>query len=198
MKNSTCESFLNQHRIPKSGRLHSYSCKKFSFGSLQPIPTYLAHSFSTVVAYALSFFLPIILSEELGFSVGVSLCLATPPYAFACVFMFVEGWLGDKYRVRAPIIAYNSLQSIVGLCLFGWTKSAGIQYFGVFLVAAGSNATVPACLAYQANNVRGHWKRAYCSASLIMFGGAGGIVGALVFRSQDAPQYLPGIYASLA
>jgi len=28
-------------------------------------------------------------------------------------------------------------------------------------------------------------------------GGVGGIAGSLVFRSQDAPQYLPGIYACI-
>jgi hypothetical protein len=53
-------------------------------------------------------------------------------------------------------------------------------------------------MVFQANNIRGQWKRAFCSASLIGLGGTGGIVGSLVFRSQDAPKYLPGIYACLA
>ena len=30
------------------------------------------------------------------------------------------------------------------------------------------------------------------------FGGIGGIAGSLVFRSQDAPSYHPGIYAAIA
>lgn len=29
-------------------------------------------------------------------------------------------------------------------------------------------------------------------------GGVGGIAGSLVFRSQDAPDYRPGIYATMA
>lgn len=41
----------------------------------------------------------------------------------------------------------------------------------------------------QANNIRGQWKRAFCSATLVGFGGIGGIAGSLVFRSQDAPDY---------
>lgn len=57
---------------------------------------------------------------------------------------------------------------------------------------------IPTALAYQANNVRGHWKRAFSSASLIGFGGIGGISGSLVFRTQDSPHYRPGIYAALA
>ncbi|KAJ5190456.1 phthalate transporter [Penicillium cinerascens] len=153
---------------------------------------------STVIAYSLAFFMPIILSSRLGFSVGESQALSTPPYFFAGILMYTEGWLGDKWRIRSPLIVYNSLQTIVGLCLLEWITSPGVQYFGVFLVTAGCNATVPAVLSWQANNIRGQWKRAFCSASLITSGGVGGIVGALVFRSQDAPKYIPGIIASLA
>jgi hypothetical protein len=65
-------------------------------------------------------------------------------------------------------------------------------------VTSGSNATIPAALTYQANNIRGQWKRAFCSASMISLGGTGGVVGSLVFRSQDAPHYLPGVYACIA
>lgn len=53
-------------------------------------------------------------------------------------------------------------------------------------------------MAYQANNIRGHWKRAFCSATLIGFGGIGGIAGSLVFRRQDSPHYRPGVYAGIA
>jgi hypothetical protein len=40
----------------------------------------------------------------------------------------------------------------------------------VFLACAGANANVPTVMAYQANNIRGHWKRAFCSATLVGFG----------------------------
>jgi hypothetical protein len=60
------------------------------------------------------------------------------------------------------------------------------------------NANIPASMAYQANNIRGHWKRAFCSATLVGFGGVGGIIGSLVFREQDAPHYKPGLYACVA
>ena len=73
-----------------------------------------------------------------------------------------------------------------------------MRYFGVFLVTAGANANVPSAMTYQANNIRGQWKRAFCSASLVGMGGVGGVAGSLVFRSQDAPAYVPGIWACLA
>lgn len=52
-------------------------------------------------------------------------------------------------------------------------------------------------MTYQANNIRGHWKRAFCSATLVGFGGIGGIIGSLVFREADAPAYHPGLYACI-
>lgn len=53
-------------------------------------------------------------------------------------------------------------------------------------------------MSYQANNIRGQWKRAFCSATLVGMGGVGGIAGGLIFRFQDAPSYRPGLYACIA
>ena len=134
----------------------------------------------------------------MGYTVGISQVLSTPPYIFAGIFTYFQGWLGDKYHIRGPIIIWDALQAICGLNLLAWVESAGVQYFGIFLVTSAVNSAIPTVMAYQSNNIRGQWKRAFASASLITSGGTGGIIGALVFRSQDAPQYLPGVYASIA
>lgn len=152
----------------------------------------------TTVSYAIAYFLPIILREGMKFSIAESQCLVAPPYVFAAILMYATAWVGDKYHTRGPILVFNSIIGLIGLPIMGYAKSHGVQYFGVFLVTAGSNANIPACMAYQANNIRGQWKRAFCSASLVGLGGVGGIAGSLVFRSQDAPSYRPGIYAAIA
>ena len=165
----------------------------------QPLrKTLIINSSATVVSYAITFFLPLILRSELKFPQAASQVLTTPPYFFAGIFMYAQGWLGDKYHIRAPLIVYNCIQCIVGLAILGWVQIPGVQYFGIFLVTSASNATIPAALTYQANNIRGQWKRAFCSASIVSFGGTGGVAGSLVFRSQDSPRYLPGIYACIA
>ena len=79
----------------------------------------------------------------------------------------------------------------------GFVDNVGVRYFGVFLITTACNANVPCILTYQANNIRGQWKRALCSATLVGMGGVGGIVGSTVFRSQDEPEYLPGMYACM-
>ncbi|KAF7324885.1 High-affinity nicotinic acid transporter [Mycena kentingensis (nom. inval.)] len=128
-------------------------------------------------------------------AVAKSQCLIAPPYVFGGIVTFICGAVGDKYHIRGPIIVFNNLLCVVGIPLIGWTTSPAIRYFGVFLVTAGTAANVPTLLSYQANNIRGQWKRAFASASLIGFGGIGGIAGSLVFRSQDRPEYRPGLAA---
>jgi MFS family permease len=120
----------------------------------------------------------------MGFTVGAAQCLVAPPYAFAGIVMYAAGYLGDKYHVRGPIILFNMLLCLIGLPLMGFHKNAAVRYFGVFLTTAGANSNVPATMSYQANNIRGQWKRAFCSATLVGMGGVGGIAGGLVFREQ--------------
>ncbi|KAK4143042.1 general substrate transporter [Dichotomopilus funicola] len=153
---------------------------------------------TTTVTYALAYFLPIILTSNMGFDVGQSQCLVAPPYAFAGIIMCATGWYGDRYRQRGAVIVFNCVLCLVGLPLMGFAESAAVRYFGVFLTTAGANANVPAAMSYQANNIRGQWKRAFCSATFVSFGGIGGIAGSLVFRDQDKPGYRPGLYACIA
>lgn len=103
----------------------------------------------------------------------------------------------DKIRNRASSVIVNALFCIVGLPILAFTENNGARYFGVFLATIGANANIPAILTYQANNIRGQWKRALCSATLVGFGGIGGIIGSTVFRQVDAPQYEPGIITCL-
>ena len=89
--------------------------------------------------------------------------------------------------------------ALIGLPILGWTTEPYVRYFGIFLLTAGANSNIPAVMSYQANNIRGQWKRAFCSATMVGFGGIGGIAGTLVFRTQDAPTgYKPGLYACIA
>lgn len=153
----------------------------------------LAFMDSTSVGYSLAFFLPSILREDMGFDVGTAQCLVAPPYVFAALVMIVTSWLSDKFQKRGPFIIFNSMMGLVGLCMTGFAKGTATRYAGVFLGCAGANSNIPLLMTWQANNIRGQWKRAFCSATLVGFGGIGGIIGTTVFRSKDAPQYLPGL-----
>ncbi|EEP77212.1 predicted protein [Uncinocarpus reesii 1704] len=193
--------FVNRHISKDAGAQQD---EPFSFGAffktaLDPIVWAYSLMFccTTTVSYAIAFFLPIILRDYLKFSLGAAQALVTPPYILASITMYVQGWLSDKYRLRSPIVVVNCLAAILGFCLLAWVPSPGVQYLGTFFILSGSQSTMATLMAWQTNNVRGQWKRSFCSASLVSFGGIGGVMGALVFRSQDAPEYYPGIYTAL-
>jgi hypothetical protein len=82
------------------------------------------------------------------------------------LIMFACAWIGDRYRVRGPVLF---LLACLGL------------------ICATANSGIPAVIAYQANNIRGQWKRAFASATLVGFGGIGGIVRSTVLRTKDSP-----------
>ncbi|OJJ54955.1 hypothetical protein ASPSYDRAFT_34775 [Aspergillus sydowii CBS 593.65] len=167
----------------------------FAFIFLSVPPADSCISALTTLSYGIAYFLPIILRDNMGFSVGAAQCLVAPPFVLAGILMVATSWVGDKYCMRAPILAFNSVVTLIGLPIMGFAESSAVRFFGVFLTTAGVNANIPACMAYQANNIRGQWTRAFASATLVAFGGIGGIAGSLVFRSQDAPDYIPGIWA---
>jgi MFS family permease len=129
----------------------------------------------------------------MGYEAATAECLIAPPYVVAAIWMYGCAWYGDKHHIRGPIIIVNACLGLIGLPLLGFTTSPAARYIGVFLATTSCNANVPTILSYQANNLRGQWKRALASATLVGAGGIGGIIGSTVFRSQDKPGYVPGI-----
>ncbi|KAF9883929.1 hypothetical protein FE257_002672 [Aspergillus nanangensis] len=188
------------NRDRSDGDEEPFSLKKFLAPSLDLKIWGFAMIFfsTTTVTYAIAYFLPIILQAGMGFSVGAAQCLVAPPFGFAGIVMYAGAWVGDKYRVRGLIVIFNALLCIIGVPIMGFAKGNAARYVGVFFAVAGANANIPSVMAYQANNVRGQWTRALSSATLVGFGGIGGIVSSLVFRAEDAPNYTPGMYTAIA
>jgi len=152
--------------------------------------------FGIVASASVTNFFPTVV-ETLNYGTVQTLLLTAPPYVLAAIWMYGCAVFGDKKRIRGPLIIVNGCICMIGLGLLGFLKGNGVRYFGVFLATTACNANVPCILTFQANNIRGQWKRALCSATLVGAGGIGGIIGSTVFREQDKPGYRPGMYATL-
>ena len=72
---------------------------------------------NATVAYAISFFMPIILKQKMEFSLAASQCLVAPPYVLAAIQMYLLSVVGDRWHVRGPIILFNNVVSLVGVPL---------------------------------------------------------------------------------
>lgn len=69
---------------------------------------------ATTNAYAIAYFLPIILNDGMGFDVATSQCLIAPPYVAAAMIMYLFAYLGDKYHIRSPFILFSGCILLIG------------------------------------------------------------------------------------
>ncbi|KAF1808506.1 MFS general substrate transporter [Eremomyces bilateralis CBS 781.70] len=147
----------------------------------------------TMPAYAFAYFSPVIIAG-MGYSGGEANALAAPPACAAVFTAFGFAWLGDKYRVRAPVIAAQAIITIIGLMIVAYHTNHGVRYFGIFLGVMGCQGNIPAILAYQSNNIRLQSKRSVGSALQIGFGAIGGILASTTFMEKEAPYYRTGLW----
>ncbi|KAJ7772119.1 major facilitator superfamily domain-containing protein [Mycena maculata] len=170
----------------------------------------------TISTYGVGFFVTLIL-RGLGWSVSASLLLSAPPFVFAGISTVFFSRLSDRYRQRAPFIAFQCLAAIAGWTLTGFAPSGLWRYAGkrpqlslsaciillisyrpgLFLSNAGSSGCVIGILAYSSNNIVSHSKRAIVSSVVISAGGVGGLVASNIFTQASAPRYLPGIIITI-
>ncbi|KAL1605513.1 hypothetical protein SLS59_003315 [Nothophoma quercina] len=148
--------------------------------------------------YSLAFFQPIILRQGMGFSYAKAQLLSSPPYIFTVFASLFTSWLSDRIRLRWPILVGQSIIAIVGLLLVLYPRPPAARYFGLFLATWGTQGNVPASLAYGNNQTARVQKRAVVAAVMISVGAAGGVTGSTIFQAKDAPQYLPGMWATIS
>ncbi|KAI6361176.1 hypothetical protein MCOR25_006547 [Pyricularia grisea] len=153
---------------------------------------------STMPSYALVFFMPIILRDGMGFSTANSMLLMTPPAGLALILALAAAWVGDKYKMRGPIVAFFQLMSAVGLLVMTYSSSNGAKCFGAFWSSSFLPYTIPGILTFQANNIISHSKRAVASATCMIGGGVGGIIASVAFVSKQSPRYLSGVWTTVA
>lgn len=151
---------------------------------------------STAPSYAFPYFMPYLL-QSMGYDAKTIQLLSAPPYVSAVAIAFSFAWASDRTRLRGPFIIAGSLLIILGLSLTAYHHNNSIRYLGIFIGLAGAQANVPTILTYQANNIRTNSKRSVGSALQIGFGAIGGIYASTVFREQDFPRYVNGLWATI-
>lgn len=150
-----------------------------------------------LVSTSLSYFLPIILQSGMGFSAGESILLSAPPYYYAVIPVLLSSLVSDKFRLRGPVIIFNSLCLIVGFCMLGLASNVAVRYIGTFLATGAYISNWAALSAYYTSNIAGQWKRAFTAATVAAFNGAGGIAGSFIVRQNEAPRYATAVWVSI-
>ena len=124
----------------------------------------------------------------MGFSADESILLSAPPYYYAVIPVILSSIIGDRYRMRGPIIVFNSICLIVGFCMLGFTNQVTVRYIGTYLATGAYVSNWAALSAFYASNIAGQWKRAFTAAAVTAMNGAGGIAGSFIVRQSEAPR----------
>lgn len=76
-------------------------------------------------SYAFTFFLPIILQQDLNFTQELAFILLAPPILFAVLEVWAISWFADRLKIRSPFLIFQALLAIVGLAITGFASSPG-------------------------------------------------------------------------
>ncbi|KAJ9626725.1 hypothetical protein H2204_009995 [Knufia peltigerae] len=144
--------------------------------------------------YALAYFMPVILLKDLGFSYTKAQLLTSPPYLSTVILSIISAWLSDRTKLRWPFLCTQAVISILGLLLMLYVQSPAGRYFGTFLGVFGTQANTPGSLSYGSNQIGDPRKKGVVVAAMVSCASLGGITGSTVFRRQDAPRYIPGMW----
>lgn len=150
-----------------------------------------------LVTTALSYFLPIILKGGMGFSTDKAILLSSPPYYYAVVPVLISSYIGDKYRLRGPVITFNSLCLIAGFAMLGFADQVTVRYIGTYLATGAYISNWTALNSYQASNITGQWKRAVVAAATTAGNGLGGISGSFIVLQTEAPRYPTAVWVCI-
>ncbi|KAF9256907.1 MFS general substrate transporter [Marasmius fiardii PR-910] len=134
---------------------------------------------SSLPAYMLTLFLPTIL-KGMDFTTAQSLLL--------CFTVMFFAWISDRMKHRAAFICIQALMTLSGCSMTAFGGSTATRF-------AGKRGTQSGL--FGANNVLSHSKRSVQSAVTITGSGIGGIIASSVFRQQDSPKYLPGLWVTI-
>ena len=150
-----------------------------------------------LVTTALGYFLPIILQGGMGFSTNKAILLSSPPYYYAVIPVLISSYIGDKYRLRGPVITFNSLCLIAGFAMLGFADQVTVRYIGTYLATGAYISNWTALNSYQANNITGQWKRAVVAAVTTAGNGLGGIAGSFIVLKTEAPRYPTAVWVCI-
>eukprot|EP01139_Manchomonas_bermudensis_P006112 Amastigsp_a176487_80.p1 type:complete len:302 gc:universal Amastigsp_a176487_80:919-14(-) len=140
-------------------------------------------------AYAISFYLPSILTEA-GYSTLTANLLTVPVYVVTTAVIIGNALVSDRRCERGYHIAGPAALSALGfaaLTAASWYHSATGAYISMFACAAGVYSAVPLVLSWVSATMQSSTERAVGAAAVISFGNLGGLIGPQLYSLTYQP-----------
>ncbi|KAI1826565.1 DNA-repair protein rad2 [Xylaria intraflava] len=148
--------------------------------------------------YGYSTFLPTIIEGLGSWSAAEVQLLTIPCYALGAISYMTTAYFSDRKQIRGPFCVLFAAISVIGYGLLISDTSAGVHYFGCFLVATGLYVLVGVPLAWLPNNFPRYGKRTTANGIQLTIGNSSGVMSSFIYPSTDAPRFIRGNAISLS
>lgn len=118
------------------------------------------------------------------------------PNVWGAVALIILCFMSDLTRVRSVFIVVGLAVTLIGFVVFGCidTKThIGAAYFCCFLMTTGGSVSSVLTSTWYNNNTPNENRRAVISAVGVPLANAAGLISTNIFRSKDAPKYVPAL-----
>lgn len=118
------------------------------------------------------------------------------PNIWGAVSLLILSFSSDYLRIRSLFICIAILSTLIGFAVFGAIETQshlGAAYFSCFLMVTGSSASSVLTSTWYNNNTPNLNRRVVISAVGIPLANAAGLISTNIFRSKDAPKYVPAL-----
>lgn len=136
--------------------------------------------------------------QGFGFESGVTSLLNIPFGAVQLAVILPASWLAHRFRIKSPFLAIFMVPVLIGLImlyLLNRDQTGPLltgYYFCAFLFAGN-----PLIVSWMISNIAGSTKKSVIMALFNAGASAGNIVGPLLFDTDQAPEYYPGLRSTM-
>lgn len=146
-----------------------------------------------MTAASMSAFIPTILTE-LGWKAATAQAMSIPVWVCGMFTQILGAWLSAHTGWRFPFILIGILCVLVGWIIQvvyseQYAVAAGVRYFSLFCMSAGTFIQMSLTTSWLVNNLRGRASLAVGTAIILGIGNCANFVSSNVFIKKEAPYY---------
>ncbi|OQE17532.1 hypothetical protein PENSTE_c020G04292 [Penicillium steckii] len=140
-------------------------------------------------------FLPVII-ERLNYGTVKTNLFTVAPNVSGAGMLLILAFCSDWTRWRFPFIALGFFFTFIGFIIYAVIdvqNEINVAYFASFMMTWGTSAPSVLLDAWYNNNIANEGRRVVLTSIAVPVANLMGVVASNIFRSQDAPKYLPAL-----
>jgi MFS family permease len=138
--------------------------------------------------------------QDFGYTNFTAILFNLPSGAIQIIAIILSAWLATRFSRKGLVITCLAVLPATGAILMLTVtrsqKNKGVLLFGYYLVQC-LGAITPMIYTWSAQNTAGDTKKKTTSAVVFVGMCTGNIIGPLLYSTNDAPLYRPGLISNL-